>query len=239
MSSSLMALEIDALRPTGLAAFWSVLLDRPTDATGTRLPGRTDVDVELRFVLTAIPTLDRHRMHMDLTSATEESQRDTVARAIELGASPLDVGQRGDEGHVVLADPEGNEFCVIEAGNQFLRDTARIGALAGDGMPAVGYFWARVLNWPLVWDQDQETAIQSPRGGTKITWGGPPVAPKTSRNRLRWVLRADRDIEAELSRLVGLGATCLVSLEDHVELADPEGNEFLLERPLGHRRNRP
>lgn len=228
MSSSLTALEVDALRPSALAAFWSVLLERPVDETGARLPGLTETDVEVRFVSTATTTSDRHRMHMDLTSATEQDQRETVARALELGASPLDVGQRGDEGHVVLADPEGNEFCVIEAGNGFLRDTARIGALAGDGMPAVGYFWARVLDWPLVWDQDQQTAIQSPRGGTKITWGGPPVAPKTSRNRLRWVLRADGDIEAELSRLLGLGTTPVAALEGHLELADPEGNEFLL-----------
>ena len=77
---------------------------------------------------------------------------------------------------MVLADPDGNEFCVIEAGNKFLAGTGFIGALACDGTQEVGYFWSKALRWPLVWDQDQETAIQSPNGGTKITWGGPPVA---------------------------------------------------------------
>lgn len=43
-------------------------------------------------------------------------------------------------------------------------------------------FWSEALGWPLVWDQDEETAIQSPHGGTKVAWGGPPVAPKVSRS---------------------------------------------------------
>ncbi len=74
----------------------------------------------------------------------------------------------------MLADPEGNEFCVIEPGNNFLADCGFIGALACDGSQEVGYFWSEALGWPLVWDQDQETAIRSPHGGPKITWGGPP-----------------------------------------------------------------
>jgi len=36
-----------------------------------------------------------------------------VERLFELGAKPADVGQIGREGFVVLADPEGNEFCVL------------------------------------------------------------------------------------------------------------------------------
>jgi hypothetical protein len=66
---------------------------------------------------------------------------------------------------VVLADPEDNEFGVIEPGNNFLADCGFIGALACDGSQAVGYFWSEALGRPLIWDQDQETAIRSPRGG--------------------------------------------------------------------------
>jgi hypothetical protein len=41
------------------------------------------------------------------------------------------------------------------------------------------------LGWPLVWDQDQETAIRAPDGtGPLITWGGPPAAPKIAKNQL-------------------------------------------------------
>lgn len=169
-------------------------------------------------------------MHFDLTSSSAEDQQRTVDLALRLGARHFDVGQRGDEGHVVLADPEGNEFCVIEAGNAFLADTARIGALAGDGSREVGYFWSRALHWPLVWDQDEETAIQSPRGGTKITWGGPPVAAKQGRNRLRWVLETDSSLDTEVDRLRELGADLVSKNGQRAELADPDGNEFILSR---------
>jgi hypothetical protein len=56
-----------------------------------------------------------------------------VASSLGLGARRIDVGQRPEEGHVVLADPEGNEFCVIEPDNNFLADCGFIGALACDG----------------------------------------------------------------------------------------------------------
>ena len=125
-----------------------------------------------------------NQMHFDLTSTSLEDQQQTVARSLELGARHIHIGQRPEEGHVVLADPEGNEFCVIEPGNNFLADCGFMGALNCDGSQEVGYFWSEALRWPLVWDQDQETAIQSPGGGTKIAWGGPPVAPKTGKNRL-------------------------------------------------------
>ena len=112
-------------------------------------------------------------MHFDLTSTSLEDQQETVARALGLGARHIDVGQRPEEEHVVLADPEGNEFCVIEPGNSFLADCGFIGALSCDGSQEVGYFWSEALGWPLVWDQDEETAIRSPHGGPKITLGRP------------------------------------------------------------------
>ena len=73
----------------------------------------------------------------------------------------------------MLADPGGNELCVIEPQNRFLAGTRALGELTCDGTRDVGLSGAG-RRWPLVWDQDQETAIQSPLGGTKISWGGPP-----------------------------------------------------------------
>jgi hypothetical protein len=157
-----------------------------------------------------------------------------VARALELGGRHLDIGQGADAKHVVLADPEDNEFCVIEPGNNFLADTGVIGALAGDGTQAVGYFWTKALGWPLVWDENEETAVQSPRGGTKITWGGPPVNLKTGKNRLYFDLTpaGDVDQQAEVDRLIALGATRIAADDTHgVALADPDGNEFYVLSP--------
>ena len=128
---------------------------------------------------------------------------------------------------MVLADPGGNELCVIEPQNRFLADTGQLGEVTCDGIRDVGLFWSHALNWPLVWDQDEETAAQSPLGGAKVSWGGPPVKPKHGRNRQRLDLVTD-DPSREADRLIFLGATWLTDLADGVELADPDGNEFSL-----------
>jgi len=175
-------------------------------------------------------------MHFDLTSTSLEDQQQTVARSLELGARHIDIGQRPEEGHVVLSDPEGNEFCVIEPGNNFLADCGFIGALACDGSQDVGYFWSGALGWPLVWDQDQETAIRSPCGGPKITWGGPPLMPKPGKNRLHFEFAppVHGDQQAEVDRLASLGATRIDIGQGDVSwvvMADPDGNEFCVFTP--------
>ncbi len=78
----------------------------------------------------------------------------------------------------MLADPDRQEFCVIESGSSFLAGCGFLGELACEGTRQVGRFWAEALGWPLVWDEDGETAVQSPHGGTKVAWGGPPLAAK-------------------------------------------------------------
>ena len=173
-----------------------------------------------------------------------EDQQETVAKALALGGRHLDVGQLPEEGHVVLADPEGNEFCVIEPGNGFLAGCGFLGELACDGTQQVGYFWSKALGWPLVWDQDEETAIQSPRGGSKMAWGGPPVNPKTGKNTLHLDIApaAGDDQYAEVERLTALGARRTADVHDDPgasTLADPDGNEFcVLAPPQGTRRLR-
>lgn len=239
MTCHLFAMCFDASEPQRLAGFWSGVLGReltddPRDGV-TLLPA-DEHGFRLRFLATQEKKVGQNRMHFDLTSAFPEQQQETVDRALRLGARHIDVGQLPEEGHVVLADPDGNEFCVIPAGNNFLADTGFIGALACDGSQAVGYFWSEALGWPLVWDQDEETAIQSPHGGTKITWGGPPVAPKTGRNRLHFDLAppADGDQRTEVDRLLALGAERVDAdpgESGRVAMIDPDGNEFCVLTP--------
>ncbi|MFI6817446.1 VOC family protein [Nonomuraea sp. NPDC050328] len=95
---------------------------------------------------------------------------------------------------------------------------------------AVGYFWSRALDYPLVWDQDEETAIRAPHGGPKITWGGPPVAPKLGKNRLHFDLAVPPGGSAreEAERLVALGAAVVGKEPGRFLMTDPEGNEFCL-----------
>jgi hypothetical protein len=231
MSLGLEALCFDANDPLRLAGFWAGVLGREVADDGLVLLPDDDTGFRIRFAPTREPKTRPNQMHFDLTSASLEEQQETVARALELGGRHIDIGQLPEELHVVLADPEGNEFCVIEPGNNFLADTGFIGALSSDGSQEVGYFWSKALDWPLVWDQDQETAIQSPRGGSKISWGGPPFRAKTGKNRLHFDLAppADGDQQAEVDRLLALGATHIDIGQgdvDWVVLADPDGNEF-------------
>jgi predicted enzyme related to lactoylglutathione lyase len=239
MTSQLIALVIDADDPARLAPFWAGVLGREMvddpDGGIAILPS-DDTGFRIELFPTQEPKAGPNQMHLHLTSTSLDDQQATVARALGLGGRHLDLGQRPEEGHVVLADPEGNEFDVIEPGNSFLADCGFLGEVACDGSQEVGYFWSEALGWPLVWDQDQETAIQSPAGGTKIAWGGPPVRPKTAKNRLHFDLAppTDGDQEAEVERLVSLGAKRIDIGQGDVSwvvMADPDGNEFCVLTP--------
>ena len=228
MSSRLLAVTFDAQAPAPVARFWASLLGREVVDTsrGALLPA-DDTQVGLRFAPSRAERVGQNRLHLHVTSSGDCGQDETVARALELGASHLDVGQLPEETHVVLADPGGNEFCVIGPGNSFLAGCGRLGEVSCDGSRDVGLFWRDALGWPLVWDHEGETAVQSAEGGTKVSWGGPPVAPKHGRNRQRFDLAA-ADVSAEVRRLEALGATRLGERDGTVELADPDGNEFLV-----------
>jgi hypothetical protein len=230
MTLRLDALSFDAQDPAAPAAFWAGLLGREVveEPDGVLLPG-DDTQLGLRFVAGSADPSGRG-LHLHLTSTSLEDQQRTVDRALELGGRHVDVGQLPEEGHVVLGDPEGNLLCVIEPGNGFLAGCGHLAEVACDGGRAVGVFWAAALDWPLDWDQDDETSIRSPRGGTRLSWGGAsPDEPKVGRNRQRFDLLAE-DHAGEADRLVALGATRLGARGSEVELADPEGNELVVRR---------
>jgi catechol 2,3-dioxygenase-like lactoylglutathione lyase family enzyme len=208
------ALVLDTPDPDRAAAFWGAVLP----------PGALPFPLVLER--NDAPKLVPNQMHFDITSQTPAEQAATVARVLENGGRHLDVGQGDDADHVVLADPDGNELCVIEPGNNFLADTGFVGCLSSDGSRAVGHFWAAALEWRLVWDQDEETAIQSPTGGVKISWGGPPYNPRAETNRFHLDL-ASTDVDADVARLVSLGATRIDDFHAaYVAMADPDGNQF-------------
>jgi predicted enzyme related to lactoylglutathione lyase len=239
VTCQLVALSFDANDPLRLARFWAGVLgwelaDDPMDDVAL-LPN-DGTGFRMRFLPTEPPKTGLNQMHIHLTSTSTDDQHRAVARALELGATHMEVGQRPDEGHVVLADPEGNEFCVIEPGNKFLADCGFFGEVTCEGSQEAGYFWSKALGWPLVWDQDQETSIRSPHGGPKISWGGPPLTPKTGKYRLHFDLAppADGDQQAEVDRLIALGATRIDIGQGEVSwvvMADPDGHEFCVQTP--------
>ncbi len=229
MPITLAALLVESPDPDRAARFWAGMLGREvvTRPEGWGLAGSV-TQPTLWFVPGDGAGTMPERMHLHLTSDTAEHQRTQVRQALDLGGRPLDVGQRPEEGHVVLADPDGTAFCVIEAGNGYLAGCGPLGEFACDGRRVTGEFWSIVLGWPLVWDEGEETAIQHPEGGTKIAWGGPPLGPKRGRNRHRLAL-ASEDVPRDLDRLSALGAQVLdVRSGVGAVLADPDENEFHL-----------
>lgn len=116
MTSSLLVVSVDCGDPGRLADFWSEALGY---AARRELPSGTQLiaeDEQAMPWLAFIPVPDgkraKNRLHFDLNP---DDQRAEVERLIALGATPVDVGQPGDAPWVVLADPEGNEFCVLPA----------------------------------------------------------------------------------------------------------------------------
>lgn len=240
LSAELITLCFDANDPLGLARFWAEALRWEIDETSDAIGLLPSDDTTFRVVFRPVPETKagRNRIHLDLTTTSIEDQDESVSRLIERGARHIDIGQGPDEPHVVLTDPEGNEFCLIEPENSFLAGCGRLGALSCDGSRQVGYFWSAALGWPLVWDQDEETAIRAPDGtGPFITWGGGPEFPKIGKNRLHLDVAppATGDQDAEVDRLVSLGATRVDIDHDGpvtwVVMSDPDGNEFCVLSP--------
>jgi hypothetical protein len=116
MANRITSLCIDCTDPELLAAFWTEVLDwtvAERDEEGIRIqdgPGA-------RFAIDQIfvpdgPKSSKNRLHLDV-NATDRDQAAELERLLALGARPVDVGQGADDTWHVLADPEGNEFCLL------------------------------------------------------------------------------------------------------------------------------
>ena len=92
-----------------------VLLQADEDGSVEIGPVGTDLDdpgLTLVFSRSTEPKQTKLRLHFDV-NAVDRSQDEELQRLFEFGARPADVGQTGEESWHVLADPEGNEFCLL------------------------------------------------------------------------------------------------------------------------------
>jgi catechol 2,3-dioxygenase-like lactoylglutathione lyase family enzyme len=118
MTTRIAQLTLDVIDPAKMAEFWSLALGYrvvPDDGQSIHLVPPDDEDAAAPTMwLQPVdePKLRKNRCHPDL-EATDPQQE--VERLIALGASHAEIGQTGHEGFVVLVDPEGNEFCVLDA----------------------------------------------------------------------------------------------------------------------------
>ncbi len=240
MTSRLTTLTFDANDALGLARFWAA-------ASHWEITDESDEGVELHptdgtsfsFDFIGVPEskTGKNRIHPELVCESLGHRTEMVDRLVALGARPVDVGQPQDAEHVVLADPEGNEFCVLLRGD-FFATTGLLGALAFEpAHPAVGYFWSEAIGWPIVYDQNGDTAVRDPSGhGPFITFGPPVHKEKTTKNRLHLDIAPleGEDQATEVERLIGHGASRVDIGQGDVPwvvMADPEGNEFCVLTP--------
>lgn len=237
MTAQLVALAFNAMAPNRLARFWAHALRwsvREADGVGVELVPADATSFYVLFRPVADEKVGQNRIHFDLTTTSIDDQNDTVAELLAIGSRHIDIGQEPSDTHVVLVDPEGNEFCLIPPDNRFLASCPRLGAVNCDGTYALGCFWSEALGWPLVWDQGEETAIQAPDGaGPKITWSGPPLMPKLSEERLHFHVAPEpgSSVQFVLDHLLSLGAARVDighACPTAIALADVDGNKFCL-----------
>jgi glyoxalase superfamily protein len=108
-------LVVDCADPHLLAAFWSAALDYEISDDDQELSAIEDpsgAGPSICFQKVPEPRSGKNRVHFDLAVAEHELD-DAVSGLIQLGASKLEIGQGHDSSWVVMADPEGNEFCVV------------------------------------------------------------------------------------------------------------------------------
>jgi Glyoxalase-like domain len=107
------SLTVDCHEPEQLARWWGELLGWPArdDGDGDWVVEPPDPSLGCPLLFGAVPDEKsvKNRLHLDLRP---DDQAAEVAKAEALGATRVDIGQ-GDETWVVLADPEGNEFCIL------------------------------------------------------------------------------------------------------------------------------
>ena len=121
MASKFTELAFDCADPHALARFWCAVLDYEVLDTDDGLvtigpqptpdAQRGPVPPVLTFAQVPEGKTVKNRLHLDV-NPTDREQAEEVNRLLELGARRADVGQ-GEQSWVVLADPEGNEFCVL------------------------------------------------------------------------------------------------------------------------------
>jgi hypothetical protein len=113
---------IDAAEPGRLARFWCAVLDwQVLEDTGDEIAiGGDDARVP-GILLVRVPDAGpgraartaKNRLHLDLRPGPGREEAEEIDRIIALGARRVDIGQPDDAPWTVLADPEGNEFCLL------------------------------------------------------------------------------------------------------------------------------
>lgn len=236
-------ITLDALDPRVVGAFWEELLG------GRRITDEPDL-VEVRLEVPGGPVLDLcvprapepaapgPRLHLDLLGGPRQAE--VVQQALDLGARHLDIGQ-GDVPWVVLADPEGTPFCVMEERAEYRADGGPVAALPLDSAdPARDLaFWQALSGWRPE-STSMPAALRHPSGLGPLLELCPETTAKPAgvKNRMHLDARLEpgEDLDDCVARAVALGGHEVEhdwgTLPWRV-LTDPSGNEVCLLPPHG------
>src|SRR4051794_39212785 len=246
MAMRLENVVFDARDPGSLGRWWAEVL-------GWRLVVEADeVDVlaptddpiasypALVFVVDDDPDAGRIRVHLDLATESVEHQERWVADLLAMGATHCDVGQPDDSPFTVLADPEGNPFCVLDPRPEY-GEPGQIASivLAAHDAAALRDVYVQATGWTLLRDDPDFVSLQRPdgRGPLLEILTRPTMPAETAKNRIHLDVApsADEDqtqaaaVLCELGcRPVDIGQGPDVSW---VVLADPEDNELCVLTP--------
>ena len=240
MALRLVQVNFKSADDQALGRFWADALGWGLSSEGPGVANVEPVDftwpdpsaVCIDVVRVPDPETVRYRAHLDLATTSEAHQTEWVARLEELGATRLDVGQ-GDVPWTVMADPDGNRFCVLEP-RPIYEDTGPIARVVLDCADprAQAAFWGEAMDWTVLEVTDDHARLRSAAGvGPYLELVRTPAEGSVwTRVHLDVAPYRGDDQAAEVARLHGLGAADAdVGQGDDVSwrcLADPEGNEF-------------
>ncbi|MGI8456705.1 MAG: VOC family protein [Propionibacteriaceae bacterium] len=229
-------LVLDALCPGRLGQFWAsalaadVLTDTE-DAYECRLRVDGGPDLDLCFPRVPDRPAEEIRLHLNLRGGAD--QEAVTDRLVGLGARRLDIGQ-AEVPLVVLADPEGNAFCVLEE-RPVYSATGPIAALPIDSAnpETDGAFWSWLTGWTIAPGVAPVTLRHPSRHGVLLEFCAEQTPKTAAKNRLHLDVRLEAGDDPD-DVLAGVASRSGRRLEPGWgELpwwvcADPSGNEFCL-----------
>ena len=243
-----MHLVIDAADPARLARFWAAALGWEVAAEeegevdvwpgGYRYPD--PVALPLVFVPVPEAKAGKNRVHLDLAAESAAHQAAQVERLLALGAVRADIGQ-GDVPWQVLADPEGNEFCVLDPRSVYL-GIGPVAAVVADcrDPAAVAGFWKLATGWvpgdSIAFLSAGSVSLRSPAGVGPYLELLASADAKTVKNRIHLDVAPEpgEDPAAAVAALRAAGAVPADVGQGSASwtvLADPEGSEFCVLSP--------
>ena len=220
----------DARDPHRLGRFWAAALgaeqitDEP-DGVEARLRLTDDFFLDLCFQRVASPSASPARLFPGLSGGGR--QQEVVRRLLDLGAEHVG----GAATRVVLADPEGNAFHVVDD-REVPGGTGPLAALSLDSADPDrdAAFWAGITGWTR---GTSAATLRHPSGVGPLLELRQQRGPKRGKNRVHLdVRRGSGDVDV-VERVLAGGATPLTAPSDHPWLvfADPSGNEFCVLAP--------